>query len=145
MLKKTIRKIHLVLGLVTGLVVFILGITGSIWVFIEELKPLVYSDRMFVDQRLEDSISFVELLELAQRKIGDEKRTIQHPEAVTGPGRIILGGQDKRQVAFFPVKKRDELNGSGGDFFLAQHHQIDLFALNIWNGCLDPGCSDQGR
>ncbi len=39
-LKKTARKIHLWLGLSTGLVVFILAITGCCWVFQKELRGL---------------------------------------------------------------------------------------------------------
>ncbi|OHX67844.1 PepSY-associated TM helix domain-containing protein [Flammeovirga pacifica] len=39
-LKKIFRKIHLYLGFTTGLVVFILGITGCGWVFHDEFKNL---------------------------------------------------------------------------------------------------------
>ncbi|RAJ79098.1 putative iron-regulated membrane protein [Chitinophaga dinghuensis] len=48
-LKKTILKIHSWLGLLSGLVVFILGITGCIYVFMEEIKPVVYHQRLFVE------------------------------------------------------------------------------------------------
>ncbi|SFD62558.1 Uncharacterized iron-regulated membrane protein [Chitinophaga sp. CF118] len=47
--KKLIGKMHLWLGLSSGLVVFILGLTGCLYSFIEEIKPLVYRDRMFVE------------------------------------------------------------------------------------------------
>ena len=39
-LKKTARKLHLWIGLSTGLIVFILSITGCCWVFQEELRGL---------------------------------------------------------------------------------------------------------
>jgi len=39
-LKKIIRQLHLYLGLATGLVVFIVSITGCLWVFQEEIKAL---------------------------------------------------------------------------------------------------------
>ncbi|MBS0029268.1 PepSY-associated TM helix domain-containing protein [Chitinophaga sp. 22321] len=48
-LKKTILKLHRWLGLTSGLVVFILGITGCLYAFIDELKPVVYRQRMFVE------------------------------------------------------------------------------------------------
>lgn len=48
-LKKTILNIHRWLGLTSGLVVFILGITGCIYAFVDELKPVVYRQRMFVE------------------------------------------------------------------------------------------------
>lgn len=40
--KKTVRTVHLWLGLTTGLVVFIVCITGSIYTFQKELKLLIY-------------------------------------------------------------------------------------------------------
>lgn len=40
--KKLILKIHLWLGLSSGIIVVILGITGCIYVFEEELRPLVH-------------------------------------------------------------------------------------------------------
>ena len=48
-LRKLIGKIHLWLGLASGLVVFILGVTGCILVFEEEIKSIVYSDILRVD------------------------------------------------------------------------------------------------
>jgi uncharacterized iron-regulated membrane protein len=47
--KKLIGKIHLWLGLLSGIVVFIVSITGAIYVFEEELNHLFYHDRYFVE------------------------------------------------------------------------------------------------
>lgn len=47
--KKTIRKIHLWLGLSSGLVVFIISITGCIYVFQKEISELYYKDQLYVD------------------------------------------------------------------------------------------------
>jgi uncharacterized iron-regulated membrane protein len=46
--KKVIGKTHRWLGLTSGLVVFILGITGCLYAFIDEIRPLVYKHSMFV-------------------------------------------------------------------------------------------------
>lgn len=46
--KKAIVQIHLWLGLASGLVVLIISLTGCLYVFIEELRPLIYADRMYV-------------------------------------------------------------------------------------------------
>ena len=40
-MRKTFRKIHLILGLVSGLIVFVEAITGCAWVFQEEIRELV--------------------------------------------------------------------------------------------------------
>ncbi len=64
---------HLWLGLISGLVVFILGLTGCIYVFIEEIKPIVYQERMYVPVPDNYSLhSINELRDSAQKKLGKE-------------------------------------------------------------------------
>lgn len=46
--KKIIGKIHLWLGLASGLVVFILGATGCIYCFEKELQDRIYADKLYV-------------------------------------------------------------------------------------------------
>lgn len=46
--KNTIRNIHLWLGLATGLVVFVISITGSIYVFEEEIREFTQKDFRYV-------------------------------------------------------------------------------------------------
>lgn len=48
-IKKVIGKLHLWLGLATGLVVFIVAITGCLYVFSEEISPLVYKSRRTIE------------------------------------------------------------------------------------------------
>lgn len=43
MIKQIMAWLHLWLGLITGIIVFILSVTGAILVFEQELKPIVYS------------------------------------------------------------------------------------------------------
>ena len=71
-IKKFIAQVHLWLGLASGLVVLIISITGCLYVFIEEVRPVVYADRMYVpvppnQQRL----SLATLKEKAQAAIGE--------------------------------------------------------------------------
>lgn len=51
-LKKYIGKIHLWLGLATGVVVFIVALTGCLWVFEAEIRSL-YDDYKYVEPREE--------------------------------------------------------------------------------------------
>ncbi|TCC89935.1 PepSY-associated TM helix domain-containing protein [Pedobacter hiemivivus] len=46
--KKSIRLIHLWLGLGTGLIVFIIGITGCLYVFEEEIRDFTQKERLYV-------------------------------------------------------------------------------------------------
>ena len=53
-LKKIIRKIHLYLGLATGLVVFIVALTGCLWVFQEEITAITSNVPEVVPQQKEE-------------------------------------------------------------------------------------------
>ncbi|RZK77627.1 MAG: PepSY domain-containing protein [Pedobacter sp.] len=80
MLKKIIRQSHLWIGIASGFIVFILGITGCILTFVEEIKPVVYSDHYFVDVASMDPTgvpkkrpSITALLEVAKQHWGPDK------------------------------------------------------------------------
>lgn len=63
--KKLILKIHLWLGLSSGLIVVILGITGCLYVFEEELRPIIH-DYYFVDQVKDKKLPISHLIEIAK-------------------------------------------------------------------------------
>lgn len=63
--KKLILKIHLWLGLSSGIIVVILGITGCIYVFEEELRPIVH-DYYYVDQVQDKQLPISQLIEIAK-------------------------------------------------------------------------------
>jgi uncharacterized iron-regulated membrane protein len=69
--KKTIGLIHLWLGLASGLVVFILGITGCIYSFADELKSIVYKDRLYVEKAGKVKLPVSRLLPIAQTVLGE--------------------------------------------------------------------------
>lgn len=72
-LKKLVRRIHLWLGLLSGIIVFILGITGCIYAFIDEIKPLVYADRYFVSPNGKERLPVSQLLRSAQNEYSANK------------------------------------------------------------------------
>lgn len=49
-IKKAIRKIHLILGLTSGLIVFVLGITGCILAFEWEIRSFTEPYRKVVQE-----------------------------------------------------------------------------------------------
>ncbi len=71
--KKIILKIHLWLGLGSGLIIVILGITGCIYVFDEELRPIVYHDSYYANKTKNKQKPLSELLKIAQDSIGADK------------------------------------------------------------------------
>jgi len=85
--KKLIGKMHLWLGLSSGLVVFIVGITGCLYAFIEEIKPLVYKNRMYVEIPVSAQRLPVEsLIANAEKALGG-KYKVQLAEVNLKPGR----------------------------------------------------------
>ena len=63
--KKLILKIHLWLGLASGLIVVILGITGCLYVFEEELRPIVH-DYYYTDQVKDKKLPISQIIEIAK-------------------------------------------------------------------------------
>lgn len=87
--RKVSLQIHLWLGLASGLVVCILGITGCMYVFEDEIKPLVYKDRMFVAVPANAaSLPLSQLKEAAQLALGKDK-PLQSFEVPSEPDRTV--------------------------------------------------------
>ena len=47
-LRKLTGQLHLWMGMASGLVIITLGLTGCIYTFIDEIRPIVYHDRIFI-------------------------------------------------------------------------------------------------
>ncbi|MES2574186.1 MAG: PepSY-associated TM helix domain-containing protein [Bacteroidota bacterium] len=73
--KKVILKIHLWLGLSSGIIVIILGITGCLYSFEEELRPIVH-DYYYVDQVQNKKLPISQLIEIAKEANKDKTQQI---------------------------------------------------------------------
>jgi len=97
-LKKTIGQIHLWLGLGSGLVVFIIALTGCIYVFEDELKSFFYRDKIYVNAPAGISKKPLSmLLEIAAQEAGKD-----HPIQ-----QIEIPAEENRSYLFRPVVKRN--------------------------------------
>ncbi len=70
---KLVGKIHLWLGLLTGLVVLVIGVTGCLYAFIDEIKPFVYKERLLI--KVPEDRSYIPLTVLrdsAQEAVGKD-------------------------------------------------------------------------
>ncbi|MDR7129534.1 putative iron-regulated membrane protein [Algoriphagus sp. 4150] len=72
MFKKYLRIAHLWLGLASGLVVFILGVTGCLYVFEEELRPIIYADHYRVQETKKEPLLVSDLLKTAESALGNK-------------------------------------------------------------------------
>lgn len=76
--------LHLWLGLITGLVVFIVSITGCIYVFTDEFKAVFYKDRLFIEPQEQPAQPLSAMLENAREALGPEYRVSRfdiHPSS----------------------------------------------------------------
>lgn len=67
-MKQLIYKIHLFLGLTSGLVVFIVAITGAIFCFEEEIRNNLYKDLLVVQPSAEKQKPISELIQTAKKE-----------------------------------------------------------------------------
>jgi len=89
-IKKIIGQIHLWLGLASGLVVFVLGLTGAIYAFQDELRELLYRDRLYVD--VPDGavhLPLSRLVTVAEKAMGKDRK-ISRAELSQEPGRTYM-------------------------------------------------------
>lgn len=72
--RKATSVIHLWLGLITGIIVFIEGITGCLFVFQKEIQDIVYADTFFVQPPLKTTtLPYSILLKNAGQALGKDK------------------------------------------------------------------------
>lgn len=72
--RKIIGQIHLWLGLVTGVVVLIVSITGCLFVFQKEISDLIHRETFFVKQPLSAvTLPYSTLLKKAEQTLGKDR------------------------------------------------------------------------
>ncbi|WP_026729052.1 PepSY-associated TM helix domain-containing protein [Flavobacterium denitrificans] len=98
--KNFIKKVHLWLGLASGLIVIILGITGCLYVFEEELRPIVHQ-YYFVEHVKTKKLPVSQLIQIAE-----EANAKTHPNQKLSGARII--NDDKRTVIVWFFEELDK-------------------------------------
>lgn len=71
-----IRQIHLWLGLSTGLIVFIVSITGCLYVFEEEIREITQSDRLYVPLQQKPFIGLEQVIGSFEKLASKEKISV---------------------------------------------------------------------
>lgn len=67
-LKNIVRQIHLWLGLITGLIVFVISVTGCIFVFEEEIRDYTQKDYLYVPVQQKPFIGLERIIENFEKK-----------------------------------------------------------------------------
>lgn len=119
--KKLILKIHLWLGLGSGLIIFILGITGCIYVFDEELRPIFYHNSYYADEIKAEKKPLSSLLAIAQNAIGKDKPITD----------IRMKNKKDATVQFFTYKNNENKNAI---WYWDTHEYSYIVAVNPYSG-----------
>lgn len=118
--KKTIRFLHKWLGLTSGLIVFIVSITGCIFCFHDEIKDLT---RDYRKVEIQDK-PYVLASELQQ------KAKTLYPEAATDM--VIFYGKDRPAIVYATIEATPHyifFNPYDGDFLHTENLEEDFFAI----------------
>lgn len=101
--KKVFGKVHLWLGLASGLIVFIVALTGSILVFEDELEMLFNRDKLVVEKVGVQRKSYDELATLVQQSYPEKK--IKGFFIYPDPERSVMFmiGKDKEEFWYLGV------------------------------------------
>ena len=114
--KRIVRQIHLWLGLLSGLVVLILGITGCIYAFEEELQTWLYADKLYVNPTDTTRKPLEECLAAAQATLGKEM-PIQRMVVPNDPERsYVFYHYTPQQNPKGPCPVRQHANGFSQSF-----------------------------
>jgi len=119
-LKKWIAKLHLWLGLGSGLIVFIVAVTGCIFVFHDEIKDITRDYRKVTPQ----ASTFV-----APSKLQNKTKTL-FPEAQ--PGMVVYQGNDRSAFVYSiigEVPHHIYFNPYSGKFLQKENLEDDFFLI----------------
>ncbi|MEQ6119961.1 PepSY-associated TM helix domain-containing protein [Reichenbachiella sp. MALMAid0571] len=117
--KKIIRKTHLLLGLASGIIVFILGITGCIYVFEEEIKPIIY-DHYHSNEIKEEKIPISQLLQTVQDTLKNKSATGIH-----------IYNTNENTIRFLAFKNKENASGI---WFWDQREYYYTTYINAYTG-----------
>lgn len=114
-MRKLIGTLHLWLGMVSGLVIIILGITGCLYAFIDEIRPLVYQHRIFIKPTKQQKM--LPLQELKNNADAVLKKTIPLLD-------VEIYADDRHTIVFRYRERNNHAN-------LYTHYFINYFKVYI--------------
>jgi len=123
-LKKMILFLHRWIGLLSGLVVFIVSITGAIYVFEKELFALFHPSYVTVTAQKGKKILPLSVLKANAQRVTDHTITIIRVPAT----------DDQRQVHLFEALKRRPKNDVGGVFVNKEIIYWDRIFVDPYSG-----------
>lgn len=138
MLKKTLKYLHLWLGLLSGILIFIIAITGCIYVFSEEIKEFTHRDRNVIVAPLNTKkLPLSDLVNIAEN-IFDKKYTFQNiiiPNFPNSSVSIIFEEIDEEGFwypDYMVFNKTVYLNPYTGGIIKVENTKWEFFNVIFW-------------
>lgn len=119
-LRKIINRLHLWIGLASGIFIFIISISGALLVFEDDLKPFLYSDRYQVEPRGNELVPLHEMLKTAHSRFGNNKTV----------NAIEYTNDEKRSVRFRSYKD----NENPGIWYWDEKSHYESIFINPYTG-----------
>jgi len=113
-LKKTARQIHLWLGLATGIVVFIISITGCIYVFEEEIRDLTKSEKLEIPLQQKPFAGLEKIISTFKKEFPKEKITLIRINEKEKNTPVAVG--TKKKIYYFNPYNGSLINGEKPDW-----------------------------
>ena len=131
--KKITGIIHLWLGMASGLVVFVLGVTGAIYVFTDELKKVFYHDRLFVESSPTLKMSLSQLIPIVEKEL--DGNHVSRVEIQAAPDRsyvfrsMKLDPEGFSHWDYYKFYKRVYINPYNGNVLYVENSKNEFFNL----------------
>lgn len=150
--KNAILQIHLWLGLATGLVVFIVSVTGSIYVFEEEIRDFTQKEKLFVPAQQKPFVGIAAIVASFEKASKDANITLIRINNSRPDATVVVRAGKKKEYFFNPytaelVKKakpdwldidedlhRTLLLGEPGEFIM--HWSVVIFVVMLISGLI---------
>lgn len=117
-LKNIIRKLHLWLGLFSGIIVFIIALTGCVYVFKEEITSFTNSDFEVVKRQDSSRVSLDEVID-SYHKNHPENELLFINQKESEPNATIILGNKEVQVAYNPYNGNEVMAMQSSESFFA--------------------------
>lgn len=137
MIKKGILWLHKWLGLFTGLVVFIVSLSGCGYVFYDELKLIIYPKKYYTHEPQSDHIKLLpltQLIDIAQ-KVLPEGENISRADLYLSPNRtwvfraVKTNEQGIGHHQYFTYHKRVFINPYSGQVQVVENSKTEFFQV----------------
>ncbi|WP_400261133.1 PepSY-associated TM helix domain-containing protein [Sphingobacterium sp. SG20118] len=137
MIKKSILWLHKWLGLFTGIVVFIVSLSGCLYVFHDELKLMIYPQKYYLQDGLlnhNEPLPLTQLIEYAQKALPKQEH-ISRADLYLSPNRTwVFRAVKTNEHAFghnqyFIYHKRIFINPYSGKVQYVENSKTEFFQL----------------